>query len=84
MKTKFDSKAIKCLLGSYIRAFIGAAVAAYSAGERDLRLLTLAGAVAVIGPAIRAVNPNDPMFGVVADAAETEIKKVATRSKKKA
>jgi hypothetical protein len=45
----------------------------------------IAGTVAaIVGPAIRAIDKNDPAFGKVAQWAETEIKKVAKRSKKKA
>ena len=73
MKLHLNNKAIKALVSSYARAFLGAAIAAYSAGLRDWKALGLAGLVAIIAPAIRAINPKDPMFGLVADEAQKAV-----------
>jgi len=46
----------------------------------------LAGIIAVAGPALRAVNPKDPAFGLVANVVDSELKKLAKKAapKKKA
>lgn len=77
------NKKNKSMLASYARSFVVAGLAVYSAGETDARSIVLAGVIAIIGPIIRAANPNDPAFGMVADVAEKEIKKVAKKSAKK-
>lgn len=52
--------------------------------DADVKAL-IAGAVAgVVGPAIRAVDKNDPAFGKVANWAETAIKDLAKKPAKKA
>lgn len=52
--------------------------------DADVKAL-IAGAVAgIVGPAIRAVDKNDPAFGKVAEWAEVEIVKLAKKSAKKA
>lgn len=72
-------------LKSFVRHFAITAVAVYTVNPDADWKAVLAGAIAgVVGPAIRAVDKNDPAFGRVAEWAETEIKKVAKRSKKKA
>lgn len=75
---------VKSMLASYARSFAVAVLTAYSMGTTDLKDIAVAGLIAVIGPAIRAANPNDPAFGIVADKAEAEIKKLVTADKKKA
>ena len=74
----------KAVLESYGRSFVVALAASYSSGETELKALAIAGLVAVIGPAIRAINPNDPAFGRVAEMVEVELKKAATKPVKKA
>jgi hypothetical protein len=70
---------------SFVRHFAITAIAVYTVNPEANWKAILAGAVAgVVGPAIRAVDKNDPAFGVVAERVEKEIKKIATRSKKKA
>jgi hypothetical protein len=64
-----DKKKLLALLASYGRSVLGAAIALYISGVTDpakLGLALIAGLVPVI---IRYVNPNDPAFGIVADAA---------------
>jgi hypothetical protein len=74
---------VKAALESYARSFIVAAIAVYSAGETDVRAIAIAGLAAIIGPAIRAANPKDPAFGLIADTVEAEIKALVKKSKKK-
>jgi hypothetical protein len=74
---------LRAALESYARSFVVAAIAVYSAGETDLKAILIAGLAAVVGPAIRAVNPKDPAFGFIADAVDVQIKALAKKSKKK-
>lgn len=77
-----DIKKLKTLVGSYARTFIAVATYAVLNGESDTQAILIAGLVAVVGPAIRAANPNDPAFGLLADKVEVELKKVASKPKK--
>lgn len=77
------NRKMKSALESYARSFIVAAITAYSLGARDIESMLIAGAIAIAGPAIRAVNPKDPAFGVVADVVEVELDKLAKAEKKK-
>jgi hypothetical protein len=52
-------------------------------GDMSVKDLLIAGLIAVAGPAIRAVNPKDPAFGMVADAVDVELNKLAKSDKKK-
>ena len=78
----------KKMLESYGRSFVVAALAAFQASGGDLGLdgLLVAGLIAVAGPALRAINPKDPAFGLVATVVDTELKKLENKvaSKKKA
>lgn len=74
---------LKAAIESYARSFIVAGVAVYSAGETDIKAVLIAGLAAVVGPAIRAMNPKDPAFGVIADAVDVEIKALVKKSTKK-
>jgi len=76
---------LKLAISSYVRSYVVAAIAMVSTGENDYKKIAITAlAVGVVGPAIRAVNPNDPAFGMVADKAEVEIKKLVVADKKKA
>ena len=75
MNTKY-----KAILESYGRSFAVALAASYSSGETELKALVIAGLAAVIGPVIRAINPNDPAFGRVAQIVEVELKKAAKKA----
>lgn len=77
------NRKMKLMLESYARSFAVAALTAYSMGARDLEDLLIAGLIAILGPAIRAVNPKDPAFGMVADMVEVELNKLAKADKKK-
>jgi hypothetical protein len=74
---------LKAAIESYARSFVVAAIAVYSAGETNLKAIAIAGLAAVAGPAIRAVNPKDPAFGLIADAVDVEIKALAKKTTKK-
>ena len=75
---------VKAILESYVRAFVVALGVAYSDGFTGAEELLIAGVIAVAGPAIRAINPKDPAFGVVADVVTAELNKLAKADKKKA
>ena len=72
-------------LKSFVRHFAITAVAVYTVNpDADIKAI-IAGAVAgIVGPAIRAIDKNDPAFGKVADWVEVEIDKLAKKSAKKA
>ncbi len=76
-----DSKKLKAVVASYARTFVAVVTFAVVNGETDIKAIVIAGLVSVVGPAIRAVNPNDPAFGLIADKIEVELKK-ASKSKK--
>jgi hypothetical protein len=78
-----DTKKIQALLASYSRSFIVAVSTAYAMGEMNIKNLILAGLVATVGPAIRAINPKDASFGLIADLADTEINKLVKADQKK-
>jgi hypothetical protein len=77
------NKKMQSALASYVRSFAVAVLTAYTMGATDIKDLAIAGVIAIIGPAIRAVNPNDAAFGVVADKVEIELNKLAKSDKKK-
>jgi hypothetical protein len=76
----------KAILESYGRSFIVAALAVLTTGETSIKAIALGGLVAIAGPAIRALNPKDAAFGLVADRIDVEVKalakKAATKKKK--
>jgi len=76
-----DSKKLKAIVASYARTFVAVVTFAVVNGETDIKAILIAGLISVVGPAIRAVNPNDPAFGLIADKIEVELKK-ASKSKK--
>ena len=64
------------ILKSYVRGFITAIVPLIMAGITDWKAIAFAGAAAVIPPALRAIDKNDPMFGLIAHALESKAIKV--------
>jgi hypothetical protein len=70
----------KAILESYGRSFIVAALAVLTTGETSLKAIALGGLVAIAGPAIRALNPKDVTFGLVADRIDVEVKALAKKS----
>jgi hypothetical protein len=77
------NKKMQEVLSSYARSFVVAVMTAYAMGDMSVKDLLIAGLIAVAGPAIRAVNPKDPAFGMVADAVDVELNKLAKADKKK-
>ena len=77
------NKKTKEMLVSYGRHFIVAVMSAFAIGDMEIVDLLLVGAIAVAGPAIRAINPKDPAFGAIADAVDAELNKLAKAEKKK-
>jgi hypothetical protein len=57
------SRRDKQLLASYGRAFAGAVLTLWIAGETDPQKLIAAGVAAILPPLLRWLNPNDPAFG---------------------
>ena len=54
---------MKQILKSYARAVLVAVLPLLTAQEDDWRLYAAAAIIAILGPAIRALDPTDPMFG---------------------
>ena len=77
------NKTLKAALASYGRAALVAAITALAMGKTDPRDLLTAAVIAIAAPLLRAINPNDAAFGVVADAAIVEIDKLAKADAKK-
>ncbi len=78
-----DMKSIKAILTSALETFAAVVAAQYSMGNRDVEAIAIAGIAAVVVPALRAINPKDPAFGMVADIADAELKKLAKKTAKK-
>ena len=74
---------VKEIIESYARSFVVALGVAYSDGFQGTEELLIAALIAVAGPAIRAINPKDPAFGVMADVVTAELDKLAKADKKK-
>jgi hypothetical protein len=74
---------IQAIIESYVRSFVVALGVAYSDGLRGTEEILVAALIAIAGPAIRAINPKDPAFGLMADAVTQEITKLAKADKKK-
>ena len=74
---------MKSALASYARSFAVAVVTAYSMGQTEVEDLILAGVIAILGPAIRAMNPNDTAFGMTGNTIAVDLDKLAKSTKKK-
>ena len=74
---------MKAALASYARSFAVAVVTAYSMGQTEVEDLALAGLIAILGPAIRAMNPKDSAFGMVDNTISVDLDKLAKATKKK-
>lgn len=77
------TKNLKNALASYGRSVLAAASALYLAGVTDPADLAWSLAAAVIPVVLRAVNPNDPAFGVL-PSAEAVDKALKSATPKKA
>lgn len=74
---------MKSALASYARSFAVAVLTAYSMGKTDVEDLAVAGLIAILGPAIRALNPKDSAFGMVDNKISIDLDKLAKLTKKK-
>lgn len=71
------------IVKSALRHFAITALALYGAGITDIKALLFATAAAIVGPAIRGIDKNDPAFGRVADWVVVELDKLAKKDAKK-
>jgi hypothetical protein len=76
------SPKIKAMLASYGRSFLAAATAVYATGNTDIKSIAIAALASTLPVALRAVNPKDPAFGLIAGFVETELAKVAKKKTK--
>jgi len=74
---------MKSALASYARSFAVAVLTAYSMGQTEIEDLAVAGLIAILGPAIRALNPNDSAFGMTDSTISVDLDKLAKATKKK-
>jgi hypothetical protein len=74
---------MQSIIKSYARGVLVAITPLLATGQSDPWMYICAIFAGVIGPALRAVDKKDPAFGLIADAVEVELHKLATRSKKK-
>lgn len=76
------TKKNKDILKSYARSYVIAVGAAYTAPGSDLGVegLLLAGLIAIAGPAIRAIDKNDPTFGLVAKVVESKLNELSEKA----
>ncbi len=77
---KLDQKSIKAMLASYGRSFLAAATAVYATGNTDVKSILIAALASTLPVALRAVNPKDPAFGVVAKVVEDFLVKEAAKA----
>ena len=73
---------LKAMLASYARSVLGAATALYLAGVTDPADLAYSLVAAIIPVVLRAVNPNDPAFGVLPSAEDVEKAAKSAKPKK--
>ena len=77
------SPKVQAIITSYLRNFLGTALAVYASGVHDWQAVLAAGLGAVVPVLLRSLNPKDPAFGIVADTVAVELQKVATKAPKK-
>ena len=59
----FDKEKVKQIALSYVRAAAAAAVALYTAGQHDPKVLATAFIAGLVGPVLKALDKNAPEFG---------------------
>lgn len=75
---------MKAVVKSYLRGILIAVSPLLAAEITNPKAYVFAALSAVLGPAIRAMDKNDPAFGKVADVVDVELDKLAkSHSKKK-
>ena len=77
------SNKMQSILKSYARGVLVAITPLISISETDPKAYVVAVVAGVIAPALRALDKNDPAFGLVADIVDVELDKLAKKSKKK-
>lgn len=75
---------MKAIVKSYLRGVLVAISPLIMVGETNVKMYIFAIIAGVLSPALRALDKKDPAFGMVADAVDTEIKKLVVAEKKKA
>ena len=77
---------MKSVIKSYARGVLVAITPLLATNQTDAKLYVIAALAGVVGPALRAIDKNDPAFGRLANQAEVEIDKLlkAELTKKKA
>jgi hypothetical protein len=59
-----DKNKAKAIAMSYLRAAAAAAVALYTAGQRDPKVLAAAFVAGLVGPILKALDKSAPEFGL--------------------
>ena len=59
----FDKEKAKQIGMSYLRAAAASAVALYTAGQRDPKVLSAAFIAGLVGPVMKALDKSAPEFG---------------------
>lgn len=59
----FDKKKLEAIAASYLRAALASAVALYTAGQHDPKVLVSAFVAGLVGPVLKALDKNAPEFG---------------------
>ena len=77
------TKEHKAILKSALRHFVLVAIPVWEVSGGDVKAFAWGLVAAIVGPAIRAVDKNDPAFGKLADVVETELAKKKPTIKKK-
>ena len=72
----------KLMLKSAARHFVLVALPVWQVSNGDIKAFGYALAAAIIGPALRGIDKNDPAWGKVAAWLETDLKKKATKKTK--
>ena len=65
------------VIKSAVRHFLITAGGIYAAGVHDWQAVLWGTVGAIVGPAIRGIDKNDPAFGRIADLVTAEIDKLA-------
>lgn len=76
------SKEHSAILKSALRHFVLVAIPVWEVSGGDVKAFAWGLVAAVVGPAIRAIDKNDPAFGKLADVLEKELAKKPARRKK--
>jgi hypothetical protein len=59
----FDKEKAKQIALSYVRAAAASAIALYTAGQRDPKVLSAAFIAGLVGPIMKALDKSAPEFG---------------------